>query len=853
MKLKHSKLPLALGLVLLSGHAQALGLGQIEVKSGLNQPLLAEIPVLSATAEELESLEVRLASPEAFARVGLERPFGLAANLEMTLAKDSRGQPIIKVTTSNKFNEPFLTFLLEASWGKGGVVREFSALVDPPYIAPAIIRPLETPAIASDVAPVQAPPPEPREVAAAETVAIEEPAPAPVSVTPEAPAEVAPATPVVVTPPAPPSPTPIAASRPPPPPPQPIAAKPAEPAPPPAPKPVAPAPPRPVPAPAPAPPPPSPAATADSFGPVSAGQTLWSIAERTRPDASVTVNQMMLALQRANPDAFIGNNINRLKRGAVLRIPAASDVTSIAASEAAMLVREQASAWQARRAPAPQPATALESLAKPAATAASKPAAKPADQARLAIVPPATGGTAARNVQSGASAAGGGTELRAELSQAKAQLTQAKEDLAAREAEVRELTSRVSELEQQQADRQRLIELQSSQLKAMQERLVQLEAEKQAAGAAPAPAAPETPVPTAPEVAEAESAPATVTPAEPTPEASTPPPVAQSEPAAPADASPWYMSPAVLGGAGVAVLLALWLAMRGRRKPQPAPSRRISEDDALAASLASKQVVSEAASASAADAPMPASPVADERDEIEDVEPIAAELGGPESAPAVEDRLTALQRALDERPADLDAHLAVLRELHARGDAMAFEVAAAEMHAHVGSEVDSRWREAVVLGVSLAPRNPLFSSSGWNAPKFAESAPAASDEDWREADTVKRQAVPDTLGISEEAPIGDDIAPLEGAGEDWDRLVAELPAEPDVGIEIGDLGGSPDVHRAEAEVMGEDEGSATKIELAKAYLEIGDADGARAMLEEVLAEGGPAARAEAERLLKEIG
>jgi len=62
-----------------------------------------------------------------------------------------------------------------------------------------------------------------------------------------------------------------------------------------------------------------------------------------------------------------------------------------------------------------------------------------------------------------------------------------------------------------------------------------------------------------------------------------------------------------------------------------------------------------------------------------------------------------------------------------------------------------------------------------------------------------------------------------------------------------------DPHRAEAEVMAEDEASATRIELAKAYLDIGDLEGARSMLEEVFADGGPAAKAEAERILKEIG
>ena len=83
----------------------------------------------------------------------------------------------------------------------------------------------------------------------------------------------------------------------------------------------------------------------------------------------------------------------------------------------------------------------------------------------------------------------------------------------------------------------------------------------------------------------------------------------------------------------------------------------------------------------------------------------------------------------------------------------------------------------------------------------------------------------------------------------------EEPAPSDLDFSMIDSGGmsATDIHRTEAEVMAEDESSATRIELAKAYLDIGDLDGARSMLEEVLSDGGPLARAEAERILKEIG
>src|SRR6185436_947303 len=153
-------LSLALALALGSTSAHALGLGQLQVKSGLSQPLVAEIPIISATPAELERLDVRLASPDAFARVGLELPVDLTANLQFSLGKNAAGQPVIRITTPSRFTEPFLSFLIEADWGKGKVTREYTALIDPPYIAPAVVKPLVTPNIAAaPPAPRPEPPP----------------------------------------------------------------------------------------------------------------------------------------------------------------------------------------------------------------------------------------------------------------------------------------------------------------------------------------------------------------------------------------------------------------------------------------------------------------------------------------------------------------------------------------------------------------------------------------------------------------------------------------------------------------------------------------------------------------------
>ncbi|HAI59592.1 MAG TPA: fimbrial protein FimV, partial [Xanthomonadaceae bacterium] len=147
--------PLALAVALAAGHVNALGLGPLEVKSQLNQPLVAEIPLLGVAPGDLDNLSVRMASPEAFDRVGLPRPAGATANLQFSVGRNARGEPVVRVTTSNRVSDPFVAFLLEADWGRGSVVREFTALIDPPHIAAATVTPMRAPTVAA----VSVPPP----------------------------------------------------------------------------------------------------------------------------------------------------------------------------------------------------------------------------------------------------------------------------------------------------------------------------------------------------------------------------------------------------------------------------------------------------------------------------------------------------------------------------------------------------------------------------------------------------------------------------------------------------------------------------------------------------------------------
>ena len=136
-------------LVLVAGAAQALGLGQLQVKSRPGEPLLAEIPIISGDPAELEALQVRLASPETFRRVGLQPPDVAATGLQFAVAVDERGWPVVRVTSTAPLSQPLLTFLLEVDWGEGRLVREYTALLaSPSTVAATPAQPVQAPVVA---------------------------------------------------------------------------------------------------------------------------------------------------------------------------------------------------------------------------------------------------------------------------------------------------------------------------------------------------------------------------------------------------------------------------------------------------------------------------------------------------------------------------------------------------------------------------------------------------------------------------------------------------------------------------------------------------------------------------------
>ena len=120
----------AVGLALASNGAFALGLGDIDMQSALNQPMNAEIPLTAVQAGELDGMIVQLADEDAFARAGIERSSVLT---DLRFSVDRSGaRPVIRVTSPRAVTEPFLNFLLEVDWPQGRMVREYTVLLDPP-------------------------------------------------------------------------------------------------------------------------------------------------------------------------------------------------------------------------------------------------------------------------------------------------------------------------------------------------------------------------------------------------------------------------------------------------------------------------------------------------------------------------------------------------------------------------------------------------------------------------------------------------------------------------------------------------------------------------------------------------
>ncbi len=305
-----------------TGIVCATGLGEINVSTYLGQPLKAEIDLVAVERADKSGIVVKLASVEAFKNAGIDYPYSLP-KLKFEVVNRDHGDPYVKVTSAQTINEPFVTILVEATWSSGKLLREYTFLLDPVdfnvQAKSAPVKPIQ-PVVATPIAPAVPETPSPVIIPAAPVVV----APAPIM---QAPADAQPAAAEVAQPAAEPTTT------------QPETAPVAEIV--------------------------SGEATEavedeeEELVPVfeeveqeevtvERGDTLSMIALQVKP-AEVSLDRMLVAMYRANTDAFVGRNMNRLKTGKIIRLPDADELESVQQSEAVKEVRAHVVDWNAYR------------------------------------------------------------------------------------------------------------------------------------------------------------------------------------------------------------------------------------------------------------------------------------------------------------------------------------------------------------------------------------------------------------------------------------------------------------------------------------------------------------------------
>ena len=879
-----TKLIVALGGALLAFSAlaaHAAGLGKLSVNSALGQPLSAEIELVSLQPGEFEAISARVASPESYGDARIEYS-PLLRQLRFATERRANGTPILRVSSNAPINEPFLDVLVEMNWPAGRLLREYPILLDPPGFNEARIAP---------------------------------PVAAVAQVRPAAPAQSAP------------SPTSTA-----------VIAVPAS---------------------------GSPSAKgetgSDTYGPVKRGDTLSKIAKEMKSD-TVSLEQMLVALYRENKEAFVDNNMNRLRTGQILRVPSASDVAGVSESEARSEIKIQVANWNAYReqvagsvASAPAKAAANEAtgkitVAKPEVPA---PAAAPRDQLKIAK----TDGTPGKVGAAGAAASA-------------QELNALKEEKIARESALKEANSRVTDLEKQIATMRKLAEVKGLGAPADTKLAVKPDdnsAPKVDTKAAPVPPPP-PPVPVDTKVAQVTPTPA---PTPPTPEAAKEPPKTEIKPgdakpeppktdvvatAPPPEAKPVPPKkvappppPApsfvddygmIIGGGVVAVIgIGGLLMFMSRRKKKSSPGNTsMSRTSSIMPSDLKPNTVTGNKGGGLVDTGNSSfltdfdktGPGSIDTDEVDPLAEADVYIAYGRDAQAEE----ILKEALGRDKGRHEITLKLLEIYHNRKSTQAFETVAREFKDSVG-EGSPHWAKAAAMGASIDPQNPLYSGSGaayattgafvagGAAAAVASAEPAAPpDLDFDLGFSYSSSAPASSIDIT--SPNSGQPVPMGGSDFDLDLNSSAGPAShADIGLKPADAGGgmdfdlsldepssaaasaksapaaeassfdfdlsalsldepshlatqkmtavpqeqfgktigtpskSPSVSDLSLDLdaptassgVGDGGAVATKLELAKAYVEIGDSDGAKEILNEVAREGSAAQQAEAKKLL----
>lgn len=638
--LKASLIALAIASIPLG--SQAAGLGQINVFSGLGQPLRAEIQV-TATPQELQSLLARIGSPDAFRQANISYSAAVAA---IKISVDTRAaRPVIRLSSDRPINDPFLDLLVELNWANGRIAREYTFLLDPVDLVPQ--RALAT--------------------------AINAPALGPATRQSPAPARPAPS-----------------------------------------------------------------ARTVPDAYTVGRGDTLNRIAA-AHAMPGVTLDQMLVALYRANRNAFDGENINRLRAGEVLAIPDADVARSIDAAQARREIRAQSLDFDAYR----------RGLAAASTRRAAAPEVAVEQQSAGRIVP---------RVEEPRPSADAGDKLTVSRSQpdggasdadADGRLQALEEELAVRERALEEASGRLAQLEASMRDMQKLLELRSETLAQLQQGAAVALTPVPASDPLPAEAAaPHKPVSEAPAVqapiaekpvgasqasdatAAALAAPdlgttptmeaAVVPEAEKTAESPAvkrprrPPPVPEPEPE-PSMMESLTSDPAVVaGGAGILALLLAYLGIKAAQRRKQSLAIGSGARGELApggqgvfVATGGQSVDTGASSIMQTDFSQSGfAPI----DSDEGVDPVAeADVYMAYGRDVQAEEI--LQDALKADPERAAIYLKLLEIYAERQDARQFETIASELFARTNGQ-GSDWHKAAVLGRTLDADNLLYAESG---------------------------------------------------------------------------------------------------------------------------------------------
>jgi pilus assembly protein FimV len=647
---------------------------------------------------------------------------------------------------------------------------------------------------------------------------------------------------------------------------------------------------------------PLPAQAAEATVEVKRGDTLGAIARQHLPPG-ITLNQMLIALYRANPDAFIRENVNLVRAGRILSIPSGESLGTVDFEEANRLVRAhhaEFNEYRARLAAAPVEADAASGARAVAGQIEAKPEAPapeaPQDQLRLSKADP------------GKPAAGGAAGAAGRAAQ--------DDDSTARERALAEAQSRVTELEKNVADLQKLLEMKNQQLAELESKAKPEPVTPQAAKPAAIPQA--APVP----ATKAEPAQPKAEPAKPKAEPAKPKPEPAKSKAAPPAASLFdelREDPRVLAGVGALVLVLLGYAIISRRK-----SKKAGQANFQHGVFNGDGDAPDAPPASQASASPPLSGMGGE-----EVDPLAeADVYMAYGRDAQAEEI--LKEALHKDAKRIPVHIKLLEIYANRKDSRSFEETALRLKSLTGG-AGADWDHAAALGRALDPGNGLYGGgptrsvpSAAPAAAAAPVAPAAAI-DFDLGGSTANIRLPDiSLDDKKDEPSASTVDFDLGAGgaPEGDRLTSdftpegtlimdksdpektvggldfdldmgaddktqappppapaaetsggldfdlnldmdggeksaqpEKPAAPAPAMDLSDIsldlgGGEPSAADASSDPKWQE--VATKLDLAKAYEEMGDKDGARELLGEVMKDGDAAQKGQAEQLLTKL-